>query len=315
MKSLIKYFVYMTLIIVLSFALPRLIPGSPLFAMVEDISSVGNMTKDALKAFEKYYSPELPLVEQFIKYLKNLFNLDFGYSFYYKMPVLQLIMERVGWTLLLSFLSIGLSSIIGIFLGIRSGLKGRESKLLVSAFISIHATPTFLLAAIFQIIIAYKLRLLPATGAYTIGYSFGQPGYILDIIKHMILPLFVLVISQIPPIYLFAKNSTANVKKEQFVKMASYLNINKRDIYFKYIFKNILPELLGRLNIQFVLAITGSIFVEAVFSYPGLGQLLRSSISYRDYPLLQGILLVCCTYGIVVNFIFEFIALRNTKRC
>ncbi|MFA5523225.1 MAG: ABC transporter permease [Tissierellales bacterium] len=315
MKSLIKYFVYISLIIALSFALPRLIPGSPLFAMVEDVSSVGNMTKDALKAFEKYYSPELPLLEQFAKYLNNIFKLDFGYSFYYKMSVLQLIKGRVGWTLLLSFLSIGISSLIGIFLGIRSGLKGRESKLLVSSFISIHATPTFLIAAIFQIIIAYKLRLLPATGAYTTGASFGQPGYILDVINHMILPLLVLVISQIPPIYLFAKNSTANVKKEQFVKMATYLKINKKDMYLKYIFKNIIPELLGRLNIQFVLAITGSIFVEAVFSYPGLGQLLRSAISYRDYPLLQAILLVCCTYGIVVNFIFELIALKNVKRC
>jgi len=305
----------MTLIIVLSFALPRLIPGSPLFAMAEDISSVGNMTKDALKAFEKYYSPELPLLEQFIKYLRNLFNLDFGYSFYYKMSVIQLIKERVGWTFLLSFSSIVLSSITGIFLGIKSGLKGKESKLLVSVFMSIQAIPTFLLAAIFQITIAYKSKLLPATGAYTVGARFGQSGYILDVIEHMILPLFVLVISQIPPIYLFAKNSTANVKKEQFVKMASYLNINKRDIYFKYILKNITPELLGRLNIQFILAITGSIFVEAVFSYPGLGQLLRSAISYRDYPLLQGILLICCTYGIIVNFIFELIALRNIKRC
>lgn len=315
MKSLIKYFVYMSLIIAISFILPRSIPGSPLFAMVEDISSVDTMTQDALKAFERYYSPELPLLDQFTKYVKNLLNLDFGYSFYYKMPVLQLIKERVGWTLLLSFLSIGISSIIGIFLGIRSGLRGRESKLLVSAFISIHATPTFLIAAIFQIIIAYKLRLLPATGAYTIGTSFGQAGYILDVIRHMILPLLVLVISQIPPIYLFAKNSTANVKKEQYVKMASYLKINKKDLYLKYILKNIIPELLGRLNLQFVSAITGSIFVEAVFSYPGLGQLLRSAISYRDYPLLQGILLVCCTYGIIVNYIFELVSLRDIKRC
>ena len=314
MKTLVKYLIYMSIIVILSFILPRLIPGSPLFAMSEDISSIGIMTNEAFKAFEEYYAPELPFLEQFWKYLKNIINLDFGYSFYYKMPVNKLIKERIGWTLLLSFLSILVSSIIGIFLGIRSGLKDKESKILISILLSIQAIPTFLIAAIFQIVIAYKLRLLPPTGAYSPGMNLGRHGYFKDVLRHMLLPLLVLIISGLPSIYIFAKNSTANVKKEQFVKMARYLNINNRDIYYKYIFKNIIPELLGRLNIQFVLAITGSIFVEVVFSYPGLGQLLRSAISYRDYPLLQGILLVSCIYGLIVNFIFELVVLENIKR-
>lgn len=314
MKTLVKYLIYMSIIVILSFILPRLIPGSPLFAMSEDISSIGIMTNEAFKAFEEYYAPELPFLEQFWKYLKNIINLDFGYSFYYKMPVNKLIKERIGWTLLLSFLSILVSSIIGIFLGIRSGLKDRESKIMISILLSIQAIPTFLIAAIFQIVIAYKLKLLPPTGAYSPGMNLGQHGYFKDVLRHMLLPLLVLIISGLPSIYFFAKNSTANVKKEQFVKMARYLNINNRDIYYKYIFKNIIPELLGRLNIQFVLAITGSIFVEVVFSYPGLGQLLRSAISYRDYPLLQGILLVSCIYGLIVNLIFELVVLENVKR-
>lgn len=183
----------------------------------------------------------------------------------------------------------------------------------MTILLSIQAIPTFLIGAIFQIIIAYKLRLLPPTGAYSPGMTPGQAGYLADVLRHMVLPLLVLIISGLPSTYIFAKNSSAKIKQEQFVKMARYLNIGRGDIYYKYIFKNIIPELLGRLNIQFILAITGSIFVEATFSYPGLGQLLRSAISHRDYPLLQGILLTACIYGLIVNFIFETVVSKNIK--
>lgn len=116
-------------------------------------------------------------------------------------------------TFVIFFLSILVSSIIGIFLGIRSGLKDKESKILISILLSIQAIPTFLIAAIFQIVIAYKLRLLPPTGAYSPGMNLGRHGYFKDVLRHMLLPLLVLIISGLPSIYIFAKTVLQMLKK------------------------------------------------------------------------------------------------------
>ena len=96
--------------------------------------------------------------------------------------------------------------------------------------------------------------------------------------------------------------------------MANYLNIAKEDINRKFIFYNMIPEILGKLNIQFIYAITGSIFVESIFSYPGMGHLLKIATSSRDYPLMQGILLLIAFYGLFVTLIFEFLLKRFTTR-
>ncbi len=96
--------------------------------------------------------------------------------------------------------------------------------------------------------------------------------------------------------------------------MAYYLNIDETQVHNKFIFKNIVPEILGKLNVQFIYAITGSLFAEAVFSYPGLGQLLKTAASGRDYPLIQGILILVCLYGLAVNLLFELILKNNTEK-
>ncbi|HBB27846.1 MAG TPA: hypothetical protein DC000_01095 [Clostridiales bacterium] len=82
----------------------------------------------------------------------------------------------------------------------------------------------------------------------------------------------------------------------------------------KYILKNIIPEILGKLNIQVIYAITGSLFVESIFSYPGLGQLLKNAASSRDYPLIQGLLLLTCFYGLIVSLVFEIILKKNALK-
>ncbi len=129
----------------------------------------------------------------------------------------------------------------------------------------------------------------------------------------MALPLIILMIAEIPSNAVFAYHSTQKVKKAPYVAFAYYLNISRRNIRLHYIIKNILPDLWGRLNIQTVMCIMGSMFVEAVFSYPGLGSLLKNAASYRDYTMMQGILLVTCLYGIAVNLIYELVLGRFTR--
>lgn len=312
LRLILRYILYLLVAILVSFALPRLIPGNPLFLLAGDHGI--DVPSNLLKQFEAYYAPDLPIVEQFFLYLRNLAKFDLGYSFYYKTSVITRILGAFKWTMILSVPALLISTMLAIGLGVRMGLapKGRGASLL-PPLLAIQAVPTVLIAALGQILLGYKLRVFPASGAYTPGMTPHSPGYALDVLAHLLLPLIILIIAEIPSTAIFAYNSTLRIKQEQYVTFAKYLGIDHRDVRREFIIKNILPEMLGKLSIQAIMCVAGSLFVEAVFSYPGLGTLLKQATSYRDYPLMQGILLMSCLYGIGINFIFEFILHRYTR--
>jgi peptide/nickel transport system permease protein len=301
--------------VILSFVLPRLIPGSPLLLSESDIYVLNSsLPEDAFNAFKDYYAPEKPVMEQFIIYIRNIASMDLGYSFHYKMAVSDIILGRIGWTMFLSITSILISAFLGIWLGVSGALK-RQGGRLLKAFTFLQAVPVFVTAVIFQLIFSFRLELFPSSGAYTPGIEKSGGYFLIDVIIHSILPIFVLVISQLPSIYILTFNVASKIKDENFVEMARYLNIKNADIKQMYILKNSFPEILSKLNIQFLYAISGTLFVEAVFSYPGMGTLLKISASSRDYPLIQGILLASGLYGILVNMCFESIIKKMSPRC
>ena len=314
-KTVGKYLLYIIVILTLTFLLPRIIPGSPLELSETDTYILNqSLPEETFNAFKDYYEPEKPLGVQFATYVKHIVNLDFGYSFYYKMPVGDLILGRIPWTLIMSMGSILISCLIAIPLAVSKGIRSSKGNIMITSMIVIQALPVFLISILIQLVFAYKLKLFPSSGAYTPGMSFGDNGFVIDVIKHSFLPMITLILGEIPSIYILAYNSVMKVKKENYIVMAQYLNISPRDIRKRYLIPNILPEILGKLNIQFIYAITGSLFVESVLSYPGMGQLLKMAAANRDYPLLQGILLMVAIYGIFINYIFEVALKKSVSR-
>ena len=313
--SKLNYLLYIGLILIFSFCLPRVIPGSPLALSDTDTYILNqSLPEDTFNAFKDYYAPDKPLIAQFVMYIKHVFTLDLGYSFYFKMPVLSLILGRIPWTLFLSMVSLILSSFVAIPVAIKDALKQRKSKMKLVSIIALQAIPVFILGVIIQLIFSYRLRLFPSGGAYTVGAQFFTKDFYADVIKHSFLPLMTLVLGEVPALYLMAYNIAKKINKENYITMAKYLNIDKKDINKKYIFYNMLPEMLGKFHIQFIYAITGSVFVESIFSYPGMGSLLKIATSSRDYPLMQGILLMIAFYGLFVTLTFEYLLKRFTTR-
>ena len=316
LQIILKYAAYLFLVIVISFILPRLIPGSPLNVLAGEGSGYTDMVPAALlEAFEEYYSPNEPMLVQFFRYFRNLCRFDLGISLSHRTPVFDRIAISIRWTMLLTIPTIVISTVVGLLLGVSMGLmKKKRGALLVPPLLTLQSFPTFLMAALAQIVLAYRLRWFPAVGSVTPGMLPGDPGYFKDMIEHMILPVAILIVAEIPAIAIFSYNSTLRVKGMPYVAFAHYMNIEPRKIRWQYIVKNIMPDFLGRLNIQVVTCIVGSLFVETIFSYPGVGSLLRHSINYRDYTLMQGILLICSLYGVIVNFIFDIINTRLASK-
>lgn len=311
-SSLARFVAYLIILIVISFLLPRVLPGNPLYYFAGDHSMQVD-TKEELRMKEEHGLGE-PLGAQFVLYLQKLVRFDFGNSFYFKSPVADRLWPALKWTALLAIPSIIGSAFIGLKLGVRIGFKERsKGSGVLSVLVAYQAIPTFLLAAIAQMILAYKLKWFPGRGAYAPGMTPATPGYLSNVLQHLALPFLITLTSSIPGTAMMAYNATKETKGKSFVLFAKFLNLSKAAIRKHYIGKNILPEMLGKVNIQTMTALSGSLFVEAVFSYPGLGTLLYNATIWRDYSLLQALLLVTCTFGIVVNAIFELILNRFTR--
>jgi peptide/nickel transport system permease protein len=306
--KILKSVILFSSILLLSFALPRIIPGSPLFFDATDQHALnGLLPTEEFHVFKEYYAVDEPMIKQFFSYGRNILHFDLGYSFYYRLPVRKIIMGRIGWTLFLSITPLIISSFIGMILGLNAAWKmnmKRRTQLL-RFFTILQAIPVFVLAVILQLILCYRLHIFPTSGAYDIGMDFNSPYFFMNVIKHAILPISVLILSMVPSIFILTYRIASKIKKESYVEMAYYYNVSEKDIKYKYILKNSLPEILNKLNIHFLYAISGALFVEAIFSYPGMGGLLKIAAASRDYPLLQGILLVTGIYGMMINAMFE----------
>ena len=239
---------------------------------------------------------------------------DLGYSLTGKRKVADMIGESLGYSLLLAGLAMTVSTCIGVWYWMRAGLKEGSSPVRLFPLILLQAVPVFLLAESLRLLFSYRLSWFPSRGAYSVGMHPSSEGFLLDVLYHMVLPLTVMILSEIPGIAVFTYNSTVRIKKQQFVRMAVYLNLTQNIIEKKYIFRNILPEILGKLSIQSISCVAGTMFVEAVFAYPGIGMLLRTATANRDYPLMQGILLTVCTLALVINAIFEFLIQQISRR-
>jgi peptide/nickel transport system permease protein len=301
-----KVVLYISSIILISFFIPRLMPGTPLSIGESDIHVLNlQLPLETFNLFKEYYNPELSLVGQFKIYLKNLISLDLGYSFYYKLPVWDLICGRLPWTLILNLFSLFTALLISLNFAIKDSFRGKRNKKSFLVLLGVQAMPTFLVALLIQILFAYKLRLFPSSGGFSPGRESYTWAFFGDLLRYGFLPFLTMVICEIPSLYILIFNSTEKIKRSNSVKMAYYLNISEKEIMRKFIFPNILSELLGKINISLIMSIVGSLYIESVYSYPGIGSLLKTAISSRDYPLIQGILLFVCSYGILINFIFE----------
>lgn len=311
-KMVRTYGLYLVLILCISFFLPRFLPGSPL-SVLDEATASQNMEAFP-DTFREYYAPEKPEAVQFLLYLKHLLCGDLGYSLTGKRKVADMIGESLGYSLLLAGLAMTVSTWIGVWYGMRAGLKEGSSPVRLFPLILLQAVPVFLLAESLRLLFSYRLSWFPPRGAYSVGMHPSSEGFLLDVLYHMVLPLTVMILSEIPGIAVFTYNSTVRIKKQQFVRMAVYLNLTQNIIEKKYIFRNILPEILGKLSIQSISCVAGTMFVEAVFAYPGIGMLLRTATANRDYPLMQGVLLTVCTLALVINAIFEFLIQQISRR-
>jgi len=302
LRSLIIFFV----IIILNFILPRVMPGNPASILANE----HQLPPDTVRILIKEWMLDAPLYEQFIAYVRSLFTGNWGYSYqYYPRTVLEIVMERLPWTLLLQGTTTVTVGLTGIFLGMIAGWKrGKavDSVITISAVV-VYAIPYYWLALLLQYLLSYKLGIFPLGHALTPGATYHSIlDYIADVLWHMALPVIAVTLTAYASYALVMRNAMIDLLGEDFVFLSRAVGLPE-DKIMRGVVRNALLPPITMLAIRAGHIIGGSIITETIFSYPGLGYLIYQSIIYKDYPVLNAAFFMLSTTVILANLIADFI--------
>lgn len=300
------------------FLLLHAAPGDPADILIPD-----QATAEDIAEARRRWGLDQPVLVQYWRFLVSAVTLDFGRSFKYDEPVLSLIAERFPATLELALLATLLAILIGIPLGIFAASRPNswfDNASSLGGFFGV-SMPNFWLAIMLILIVSGYFNLLPSGGRATFGLA-DEPitGFLLldcilqrnwealgDAAKYLVLPALVLSVNMTGLLMRMTRSSMLEVLGEDYIMTARAKGLSERVVVWKHALKNARIMVITVVGLEFGALISGSIIVESVFSWPGIGQLLLQGITARDYPLITGLVLVYTTLFIVVNLIVDFL--------
>ena len=303
-----KYIVLFFILLTIHFILPRIMKADPFVFLSSDGTEVASYTEEEILKYKQYYGLDMPLWRQYLNYLFGIFTGNLGYSIYFKEKVITLIFSRLVWTAGIIIFSLCISSVFGLFLGSFSAwnCQRKIDTILYQGMVIISEIPSFLTANMILMFFIIKWRILPTAGGITpfIKNEFSW-SFILDIIKHAILPSLTLTFLRLPDFYFISRSAMLQQIQKKYVETAQAKSLG--DIYI--LMKHCLPNAINPIMTRFLLSIqtmfNATLIVENVFKYPGIGKLIRDAVFYRDYLLLQGIFLVITIFILSISLLGE----------
>ncbi|MDG0876177.1 ABC transporter permease [Paenibacillus thiaminolyticus] len=316
-KNTFTYLVVLLFVLLLNFVLPRLLPGGPV-DFLEGGEDGPVFISDAQKAaMMDYYRLDEPAWIQLVNYMKGIITFDFGQSFTYKMPVYEVIMIRLPWTLLIVGAATVLSIIIGLAAGLGSAWRhtGNRDRGWFIAMISVSTIPEFLTGMLLVLGLSVKWDWFPLGGAETPFYAAnGWWDHVLDVSWHAVLPIVTLTVANMASIYLLMRNEAIRVLREPFIEFALAKGVNRRTMLVRHVLRSAILPVLTLIVVRLGGLLAGSVLVETVFSYPGIGKLLQEAILARDYPLLHGLFVLMTVFVLLLNMIADRVYPRLDPR-
>ncbi|RBM07293.1 ABC transporter permease [Streptomyces sp. PT12] len=303
--------------ITVNFFIPRMMPGDPVQALITRYQ--GQLSTQAIDSLRTLFGldQEASLWSQYLDYWGNLFSGDLGTSFtYFPTGVSDIISQSMPWTLTLMGITTVLSFLLGTGIGVYAGWRRGswlDGMLPVTTFIS--AIPYFWLGLIAIALFAVRWPLFPASGGYDNGLVPGWDWeFISSALYHGTLPGVTIVISAIAGWILGMRNMMVSVSAEDYVLVAHAKGLPERRVMFSYAARNaILPNISNfALSLGFIVG--GTLLVEMVFSYPGIGYVLFQGVGAKDYPLMQGVFLFVTLAVLAANLVADLVYLLLDPR-
>ncbi|KAB0585513.1 MAG: ABC transporter permease [Comamonadaceae bacterium] len=306
LKRLFQGCVAILAIAVVNFLLIRAAPGDPVAVLAGEAGASDEQFVAQLRA---QFGLDQPLATQLWHYLSNVVQLDLGFSYRQQQPVLDLIVDRLPATLLLTGSAFVISLILGVALGAWSSRKVGTwvDSAITTVALVFYATPLYWLAMMAVLLFTVHLGWLPGFGYFTVGADLSGLALAWDIFLHLLMPSLTLALFYMAVYARMTRSSMLEVAQMDFVKTARAKGVHPRRIHRNHILRNALLPVVTLAGIQAGGMIGGAVLTETVFSWPGIGRLMFDALMQRDYNLLMGCFLVTSAMAVLFNLITDFI--------
>ena len=289
---------------VLAFLIAKMMPGDPFTGLITPETDPN--TIEALRVKAGFYDP-LPV--QYWNWISKAFRGDFGQSYTYKYEVTKLIGERIGNTVWLSLLTLILTYLIALPLGMIAGRYQNtwaDKAIVVYTFIT-YSIPVFVFALVLLWLFGYTLGWFPTRGSVDSDVVSGTLAYYLNKFHHLILPAFTMAILSTTGTIQYLRTGVIDAKSQDYVRTARAKGVPENVVFNRHIFRNSILPIAAFLGYEFTGLIGGSVFIENIFSYPGMGNLFVTSITGRDYSVILALLLLFGTATLLGTLLSDII--------
>lgn len=297
LKRLLGILVTTLLVSIFVFVLVRLMPGDPVRQMVDE-----DATLEMIEAVRAEYGLDKPIVVQFVDWVKGMLQGDFGKSYRTRQPIGEEIAKRYVKTLKLALIAVVWSTAVGLIVGVWTGVHAGkwQDYIGVTTAVAGQAVPTFWIGLLLIFLFGVKLKVLPVSGA--------------ESWKSLVLPSFTLGLSMAAAVTRFTRSAVLECLKEDYVRTARAKGLKEGIVVWRHVLRNSLISVITVVGLQFGAMLGGAVMIETVFSYPGVGSYLVTSIGLRDYPVVQALVVILALNFVVVNFIVDLLyALINPE--
>lgn len=277
----------------LLFGVLHLAPGGPLDVYADNPS----VSPEALAQMRVAFGLDQPLPVQYVSWVTAFFTGEWGYSIRTARPVSQEILERLGPTLILGGTSFVLSLLIALPLGIVSAVRRYSGVDYLITFLSFLGVsmPVFWLALMLQLLFAVQWRVLPSAGIQTIGSD-----SVLDLLRHLILPAFILAFASVAGWSRYMRSSMVEVLGQDYVRTARAKGLTAGKVVYRHALRNALIPIITVVALDFATILSGAVITETIFAWPGIGRLFIESMNGRDYPVLMA-LMMAGSFALVIS--------------
>ena len=290
-------------VVVVNFMLISLAPGDPITALIGEFPA----PPEYVERVRAQYGLDQPVPERLVRYLANVVQGDLGFSFANRQPVLGLVLERLGRTLVLMLSTVVLATAVGVVLGVwaarrpNSAVDGGATGFALAGY----SIPEFWLGQILILIFAVWLGWLPAGGFRSIRVDYVGMAAVWDQMRHMILPMLALSFRYMAITTRLTRASLLEVMNADYILAARARGLSERRVLWEHGLRAAALPIITVIGYNFSFIVAGSALVETVFGWPGVGRLMYDSIFTRDYPVLLGILLLVSITVILVNLLTD----------
>ena len=305
-RRLLQLVPLLLVISALIFALLYAMPGDPLYRMLQDIP---HLRPEDYERLRKLYGFDDPFYVQYWKWLWLLLQLNPGYSREYGQPVFEIIWPALKNTLVLTVLAVVIGKTIAILLGIFSAVRQYSlgDYFLTGATFIAYSVPAFWLGLMLIIVFSVKLGWLPTSGIVNADFTPGSWEATVDWLKHLILPVAVLAISEIIQVQRFMRSSMLEVLRQDYLTTARAKGLRESVVVGRHALKNALIPVVTIIAVTMPRVVGGSTVVETVFAYPGMGRLLYTSIMGNDYVVAMTVVMIIAVTVVFFNLLADII--------